>query len=1306
MSDKFGTRADLLRANAELRNRLEETEETLRAIQAGEVDALVVNERVYTLEGAESPYRHLVEAISEGAATLADDGTILYCNAGLGALLGRSVETLVGAPLRGFVVTDDLLVFDATLAQGIQGLGRGEVRFRRDGGAAVPVQLSCSGLELAGGRGICVVATDLSEQKRNEEVIATDTLTRAILDQAADAILVCDPDGRIVRASRAALALVGRNCLFQRLAQAVPLEVAGVGPAETVLERVMRGETFHALDARLPHPTSGEGRWLLASAAPLRNERALGAVITLVDVTARRLVEGDLRVSEERYRLLVDLAPDAMIVHRSGEIVYANSAALHLFGATSPEALIGTSVLDRIHPDDRPSAPSQLGKVKEGGATPLRALRMLRLDGSAVDVETTASGIEHQREPAVQVIVRNVSERKRAERFGAAINAVRRAILLTRDADEVMQAVLVEGAKAIGCETAAISLRQSGRWVVRHVLGFPPDVIGTLMNDKEEPHAVLAIDTRSPVAIDDAFSDERVNRDRMRKWGIRSVLVVPLLTNEDVVGVLFFNFHKHPVSFTVADVDFASQLAISAGLALENARLFAELQRQLSERSQTETALQRREERYRAIVEAANEGVWVVDAAARTTFVNRAMAEMLGYTREEMIGRASADFMRGGDRLVGERLERRREGLTESFELELTRKDGSSLWVIANAAPLVDSDGTFAGSMGMLTDISERKAAEAELAHLASFPRLNPNPIVEVDQAGRVRFCNPAAESLFPDLRQRGADHPFLAQWRAVLESLREEGARTEKREVAVGDRWYQQFWSGVDALSIIRIYGMDATEWKRIEEELRETRDYLENLFTYANAPIIVWDPELRITRFNRAFERLTGRRAEDVIGQRLELLFPEPTREESLAHIRRTMTGERWDVVEIPIERVDGGVRTVLWNSATILGADGTTAVATMAQGHDITERKSAEEELRETRDYLENLFTYANAPIIVWNPELRITRFNRAFERLTGRRAEDVIGQHLELLFPEQTREESLVHIRRTMAGERWEVVEIPIERVDGGVRTVLWNSATILGADGTTAIATMAQGHDITERKQAEAERQRSLENLEQFAYVASHDLQEPLRMMASYSQLLERRYKERLDTDASEFIGFIVDGAVRMQRLINDLLAYSRVGRTDTPPEPIDCNAVLDRVKGALAPSIEETGAVITSGSLPVVTGSESQLVQLFQNLVGNAIKFHGSEPPRVRVGAVKNHGEWVFSVEDNGIGIEPQYAERIFQVFQRLHPRGQYPGTGIGLAICKKIVESQGGRIWVESEPGNGSTFHFTIHAKGEPADE
>lgn len=271
-----------------------------------------------------------------------------------------------------------------------------------------------------------------------------------------------------------------------------------------------------------------------------------------------------------------------------------------------------------------------------------------------------------------------------------------------------------------------------------------------------------------------------------------------------------------------------------------------------------------------------------------------------------------------------------------------------------------------------------------------------------------------------------------------------------------------------------------------------------------------------------------------------------------------------------------------------------------------------------------------------------------------------------------------------------------------RKDGSWRWLLWNASADLRENVIYAMA-----HDVTDRKAADAalkaslsDLERSNRELEQFAYVASHDLQEPLRMVSSYTQLLARRYSDRLDQDAHEFIGYAVDGANRMQRLIQDLLAYSRVATRGLPFQAVDLHQVLGEAIANLHAAIDESRALVSTGDLPIVHGDRTQLVQLLQNLIGNSLKFRREEePPRVHVSARRQGEEWILTVKDNGIGIDPQHFRRLFVVFQRLHGSREYPGTGIGLALCQRIVTRHGGRIWVESTPGVGSEFFFSLPA-------
>jgi PAS domain S-box-containing protein len=369
-------------------------------------------------------------------------------------------------------------------------------------------------------------------------------------------------------------------------------------------------------------------------------------------------------------------------------------------------------------------------------------------------------------------------------------------------------------------------------------------------------------------------------------------------------------------------------------------------------------------------------------------------------------------------------------------------------------------------------------------------------------------------------------------------------------------------------------------------------------------------------------------------------------------------------------------------------------------------VLERAQAEEALRLSEAKFAGIISISSDAIVSVDEAQRIIFFNQGAERTFGYPAGQVLGEPLETLIPEPFRADHADHVRgfghtgvaaRRM-GERGQIWGL---RANGEVFPA---DASISRLEvGGKRIYT-AVLRDVTERVRAEEalarqaeELARSNAELEQFAYVASHDLQEPLRMVASYTQLLARRYRERLDDDALEFIGYAVEGVNRMQALIADLLAFSRVGSRGGRMELTDLNQVMARTLENLEAAIREASAEISVVPLPSLVVDPVQIGQLFQNLIGNAVKFRGEAPARVEVGAAREGSAWHFSVRDNGIGIEPEYAERIFVIFQRLHGRTEYPGTGIGLAICKKIVERHGGRIWVEAAPGGGSLFHFTL---------
>jgi PAS domain S-box-containing protein len=361
------------------------------------------------------------------------------------------------------------------------------------------------------------------------------------------------------------------------------------------------------------------------------------------------------------------------------------------------------------------------------------------------------------------------------------------------------------------------------------------------------------------------------------------------------------------------------------------------------------------------------------------------------------------------------------------------------------------------------------------------------------------------------------------------------------------------------------------------------------------------------------------------------------------------------------------------------------------------------------REKAEVLSRVFD-TNAEVVwILDAQGRIRHANRTTRMLTGYSPEEIVARPVpEFFLPSEERPSPrLTDLEESAAREGHWQGELVVRRKDGSGVTV-WATLNLLGEEKGQGI--ILEFRDRTAEKKTEqdlvaktADLVRSNRDLEQFAYVASHDLQEPLRMVTSYTQLLSRRYKGQLSSEADEFIGFAVDGAVRMQALINALLAYSRVDSRGRPLVVCDLNAVLDHALDNLKLALEESEASIVRGELPRVMGDPIQLMQLLQNLVGNAVKFRAKDrPPVVTVAAERAGDLWRIRVSDNGIGIDPQYFDRIFVIFQRLHTKEEYPGTGIGLAMCKRIVERHGGTIEVASAPGNGSTFTFTLREAGE----
>jgi PAS domain S-box-containing protein len=751
------------------------------------------------------------------------------------------------------------------------------------------------------------------------------------------------------------------------------------------------------------------------------------------------------------------------------------------------------------------------------------------------------------------------------------------------------------------------------------------------------------------------------------------------------------------------------------------------MSRDISELKRAEEALARERNLLRTLIDTSPDPTYVKDAESRFIVGNMAVARLMGAkTPEELTGKTDFDFY--PEELArlyyaGER------ALIESGEPMIAREEpgvdpaGNRRWLSTSKVPLRDKEGRIVGLVGTGRDITDQKRAEEALreseALYQSLVESLPLSVFRKDLEGRFTFgnglfCNNLGRPLGEIIGK--TDFDFFPK--ELAEKYRRDDMRVaetgevfedvERHQKPSGEKIYVQvFKTPVRNFKgeVIGTQGIfwDVTERKRVEEALVHERYLMNSLMDNLPDSIYFKDEQSRFTKLSTSLARRFGLTdASEALGKTDFDFFTEeharPAFEDEQEIIR---TGQPLVGKE---EKETWAEGTVTWVSTTkmpLLDKDGR-IIGTFGVSRDITDRKQAEERAERARKALERILDAMPLGFVVVGKDKIVRRLNNSALGLMGCESEaEVVGSLCHKTFCSADEDKCPIldlkqHLDRS---ERMLVTR------DGGRVPILKSVVPVVLDDEEVLLEGFI---DISERKRAEeelnrtaAELARSNAELEQFAYVASHDLQEPLRMVASYAQLLEKCYKGKLDSDADDFIAFIVDGATRMRALITDLLAYSRVGTRGKSLEATDCESVFEQVIANLQMAIEETNAVVTHDRLPSAMADELQLSQVFQNLIGNAIKFHGEERPLVHVSAKQRGREWVFSVQDNGIGISPEHTDRIFVIFQRLHGGGEYPGTGIGLAICKKIVERHGGRIWVESQPGKGSTFYFTIPMAG-----
>jgi PAS domain S-box-containing protein len=752
--------------------------------------------------------------------------------------------------------------------------------------------------------------------------------------------------------------------------------------------------------------------------------------------------------------------------------------------------------------------------------------------------------------------------------------------------------------------------------------------------------------------------------------------------------------------------------------------------------------LRESERRFRRTFELAASGLAHIGLDRRFLRVNRRLCQILGYPEAELVGRTGRQMSHPDDvDVINAQRPHLHSGEIDALHVEkrYVRKDGSVVWVAVTMVVERDAAGKPEYEIAVFDDVTARKQAESALRESEERFRAVVNSaneaIIVYDRELRIVGGNFAAERILGlPVAQLLGKQGFTS----ILECIREDGSPIgpDDRPTRITVRNNRPLtghvmgvrqpsgavtWLSVNTAFLRRPgesghYGVvstivDITAQRDAERALRESEERFRQTFELAASGIAHVSLDGKFVRVNRSLCEIFGYPERELIGRSVKDVSHPADRDLTDPERARVRSGEIASAhFEKRYLRGDGGTIWVDLAIALVRAADGEPRYE-IAIFDDITERKEAERALRESEARFRSLTQLTSDWYWEQDAEFGLKFMSGRMGERTGLDAGSYIGRkRWDQPALNLTEEDWAAHRALLERHEPFHDFQMQRPTPDGASRWVALSGEPIFDEEGRFAGyrgvgqditnrkrrgAALRRAHEDLERKATELERSNS--ELEQFAYVASHDLQEPLRMVSSYTQLVLRRYGDRLDGEAKEFMAYVVDGAARMKQLIEDLLAYSRVGTRGKEFKPVPLENAVRRAINNLRAAIEEAGAAVTYDALPTVVADDVQLAQLFQNLIGNALKFRAASVPRIHVSAKELETEWEFAVRDNGIGIEPQYFERIFMVFQQLHTKGEFPGTGIGLAICKKVAERHGGRIWVESKPGEGSAFHFTL---------
>ncbi len=1027
---------------------------------------------------------------------------------------------------------------------------------------------------------------------------------------------------------------------------------------------------------------------------------------------------------------------------------YVNPAFARIVGKPLEE-LIGKSMDDFLVPEDLPILARERSKRLAGEADTFE-FRLRRSDGEVVYIHAT--GVPRKlgdRVVGFISVITDMTERKNVEGklaeesnkfkvlYDLALN-----MSAEKSLEENMAFIVDKSRELLNTDTSFIALLdEKGQSIRMHTLsGICTEAFRQMCLPLGKGLYGLVMETHKGYIVDDYFKKmdiKHVVDSTIADEGLVSGMAVPVQIKDKSLGVLYaFNRRKTP--FTQEDLNTLALLGNLAAVEIIRKHSSNALESQLNFLQQ--------------LIDAIPNPIFFKDTKGVYRGCNTAFESFTGLTKEIMVGKTVyeafpkdlADIYYKADNSLFQNLG------VQIYETTMVHADGTRRNVMFNKAPFFDTRGRLAGLVGVILDITERKKAEEKQKesndYLNKIINSMGDPIFVKNRDHRFVLVNDALCNLMGHLPEEilgRTDHDFFPKDQAdvflekdemVFESG-EENINDEKitdaqstiRDITTKKTLYTDNAGNQFIVGMVR----DISDRKQAEDALRETRNYLESLLNHANAPIIVWDTSFRITRFNHAFERLIGHKAEEVIGQRLDILFPESSREKSLGKIERTLAGEYWESVEVPILHKDGSIRIALWNSANIYADDGKTHLATMAQGTDITERKRAAEAIKESERRLADIINFLPDATLVIDREGRVIAWNRALEAMTGIKAEEILGKSdyeyalpfygerrpilIDLVLKSRDEiEKGYTDLRRldgTLVGGAY------MPNLKGGGIFLLGSAAALYDSEGNISGA-IESIRDITENKHAEEELRRAKDAAEsamraksEFLANMSHEIRTPMNAVIGLTGIL---LNSDLDPDKRECVEIIHSSGDALLAIINDILDYSKIeeGKGELESQPFNLSECIESSMDLVASKAREKNldlACKVDDNVPEnLMGDVTRLRQILVNLLSNAVKFTDAGKVSITVTSPQedDRHEICFTVRDTGIGIPPERMNCLFQSFSQvdMSTTRKYGGTGLGLAISKRLVEMMGGKIWAESEIAIGSAFHFTIIADSAPA--